>query len=46
MEFQGWPLAEIWVLCGFFMVYFVEEVGKPEQNRHTSPGAQSTKDPV
>ena len=25
-KFQGWPLAEIWVLCGFFMVYFVEEV--------------------
>jgi len=23
---RGWPLAEIWVLCGFFMVYFVEEV--------------------
>jgi len=23
---KGWPLAEIWVLCGFFMVYFVEEV--------------------
>jgi len=22
----GWPLAEIWVLCGFFMIYFVEEV--------------------
>ena len=46
MEFQGWPLAEIWVLCGFFMVYFVEEVGKIEQNRSKSPGAQSTKDPV
>ena len=43
MEFQGWPLAEIWVLCGFFMVYFVEEVGKIEQNRYKSPGAQSTK---
>ena len=26
VELQGWPLAEIWVLCGFFMVYFVEEV--------------------
>ena len=23
---QGWPLAEIWVLCGFFMIYIVEEV--------------------
>jgi len=23
---NGWPLAEIWVLCGFFMIYFVEEV--------------------
>jgi len=22
----GWPLAEIWILCGFFMIYFVEEV--------------------
>ena len=22
-----WPLAEIWVLCGFFMVYLLEEVG-------------------
>ena len=46
MEFQGWPLAEIWVLCGFFMVYFVEAVGKIEQYRYKSPGAQSTKDPV
>ena len=23
----GMPLAEIWVLCGFFMIYFIEEVG-------------------
>ena len=26
LPFQGWPLAEIWVLCGFFMIYIVEEV--------------------
>jgi len=22
----GFPLAEIWVLCGFFMIYFIEEL--------------------
>merc|ERR1719402_131060 len=22
----GMPLAEIWVLCGFFMIYFIEEL--------------------
>ena len=26
IEESGLPLAEIWVLCGFFMIYFVEEV--------------------
>ena len=23
---QGWPLAEVFVLCGFLMIYLVEEV--------------------
>jgi len=26
IEESGLPLAEIWVLCGFFMIYFIEEV--------------------
>jgi len=29
LEDQGWPLAEIWVLCGFFMVYAIEEGTSP-----------------
>ena len=31
-----WPLAEIWVLCGFFMVYLLEEVGA--KGFHSPPG--------
>jgi len=26
IEDRGMPLAEIWVLCGFLMIYFIEEV--------------------
>ena len=43
-----WPLAEIWVLCGFFMVYLLEEVvGRrfPPFSGHFSGGEEGEEEP-
>merc|ERR1719402_985218 len=46
LEDKGWPLAEIWVLCGFLMIYLVEEVThvllsrcNPDKNKSAGAGA-------
>jgi len=41
----GMPLAEIWVLCGFFMIYFIEEVTHIVMSRfNPTKDIESTKD--
>ena len=40
MSDTGLPLAEIWVLCGFFMIYLVEEVTQLVVGRCGMGGAE------
>jgi len=49
LEDKGWPLAEIWVLCGFLMIYLVEEVThvllsrcNPDNNKSAAPPLEET----